>query len=500
MLAILRIAFRNMWEHRAKSLIIGSFIALGVIILLIGNSLLDSSKIGVQKAFIENFTGDVMVYGPSAQAVSVFGEGGEDQSGEIPTIPDYEKVQAHLAELTNIRAYASMSVAYGLLTLDATEEVQDVVNSEEEQNGPPITIVFGVEGDRYFSMFPSVELEEGAFIKPGEPGIMLSRGQLEKLEKRFKKALHVGDRVLVTGFGTQNFKIRELPITGIYKRSLSSSLPDFLSFTDIDSARVLGGLTLGANEAAQISEAEKSLLAIGNTDDLFSDDMIDSVQTGTVNLDAITESLSSSAERERLNQADTGAWHFILIRLDNPGLASFFIKDLNSWFQQEGIDAHATNWQGAAGTYGKFSDIVRIVFIIAILLVSVVAVIIMMNTLVISVIERTSEIGTMRALGAQRQTIRRLFLAETLSLTAVFGFIGALLSFILVTILNTLHISAGDNGLLVLLFGGEVLHLSPAPRAFISSVFLVFIVGYLAHLYPVSLALKIPPVKAIQTD
>lgn len=496
---ILRIAFRNIWEHRAKSLIIGSFIALGVIILLIGNSLLDSSKQGVQKAFIENFTGDVMIYGPSATAVSVFGEGGSE-TGEIPVIPDFDKVQAHLATLSDIKSSASMSVAYGLLTLDAAEEIQDVVNSEEEQNGPPITIVFGVDGDRYFSMFPSIELEEGSYLKPGEPGIMLTRGQIEKLEKRFKKQVQIGDKVLVTGFGTQNFKIRELPIKGIYKRRLSNSLPDFMSFADIDTARVLGGLTVGANEASQISDTEKQLLSIGNTDDLFSDDMVDSVQTSTVNLDAIAQSLSSSAERERLNQADTGAWHFILIRLNHPALAPLFIQDLNKWFAAEGIDAHATNWQGAAGTYGKFSDIVRIVFIIAILLVSVVAVIIMMNTLVISVIERTSEIGTMRALGAHRKTIKRLFLAETLSLTAVFGLIGAVLSMIIVAILNALHISAGDNGLLVMLFGGNVLHLSPAIPSFVSSVILVFIVGYLAHLYPVSLALKIQPVKAIQAD
>ncbi|MFQ3547043.1 MAG: FtsX-like permease family protein [Termitinemataceae bacterium] len=496
---ILRIAFRNIWEHRSKSIIIGSFIALGVIILLIGNSLLDSSKQGVQKAFIENFTGDIMIYGPSSTAVSVFGEGG-DQNGEIPTIPEYESVQSHLAGLQTVKSYASMAVAYGLLTLDAAEDIQDVVNSEDNPSGPPITIVFGVEGDRYFSMFPSIELEEGSFLKSGEPGIMLTRGQIEKLEKRFKKEIHVGDQVLVTGFGTQNFKIRSLPITGIYKRSLSSSLPDFMSFTDIDTARVLGGLTLGAVEAAQVSDSEKQLLAADNLDDLFSDDMVDTVQTTTVNLDAIAENLSNSTERERLNQADTGAWHFILIRLEHPTMAPFVIQDLNKWFADSGIDAHATNWQGAAGTYGKFSDIVRIVFIIAILLVSVVAVIIMMNTLVISVIERTSEIGTMRALGAQRKTIRHLFLAETLSLTVVFGMIGAAVSLLLVIILNSLHISAGDNGLLVMLFGGETLHLSPAPISVLSSVVLVFIVGYLAHLYPVSLALKIQPVKAIQVD
>ena len=38
-----------------------------------------------------------------------------------------------------------------------------------------------------------------------------------------------------------------------------------------------------------------------------------------------------------------------------------------------------------------------------------------MNTLIISIVERTGEIGTMRALGGEKSFIRGLFLAETLS-------------------------------------------------------------------------------------
>jgi putative ABC transport system permease protein len=79
------------------------------------------------------------------------------------------------------------------------------------------------------------------------------------------------------------------------------------------------------------------------------------------------------------------------------------IASLNLWFAQEGIDALAADWKAAAGPFASSIDVVRIVFNIAIIIVAVVAVIIMMNTLVISVIERTGEIGTMRALGAQKR-------------------------------------------------------------------------------------------------
>ncbi len=64
---------------------------------------------------------------------------------------------------------------------------------------------------------------------------------------------------------------------------------------------------------------------------------------------------------------------------------------------------------------------IRIVFSVAILIVAIVAIIIIMNTLVISVIERTGEIGTMRALGAQKPFVWLMFLVETLTVTIVFG-------------------------------------------------------------------------------
>ena len=96
----------------------------------------------------------------------------------------------------------------------------------------------------------------------------------------------------------------------------------------------------------------------------------------------------------------------------------------------------------------------RVVFNIAIIIVAVVAVIIMMNTLVISVIERTGEIGTMRALGAKKGFVRRMFLVETLTIAVVFGLIGTALAFGVVGIIDLAHITA-TNAFLKILFAGQ---------------------------------------------
>ena len=61
MLVQIRIAFRNLREHKAKSLIIGILLALGVIILIVGNSFMDTAAQGVKDTFIANYTGDVFV-------------------------------------------------------------------------------------------------------------------------------------------------------------------------------------------------------------------------------------------------------------------------------------------------------------------------------------------------------------------------------------------------------------------------------------------------------
>ena len=49
------------------------------------------------------------------------------------------------------------------------------------------------------------------------------------------------------------------------------------------------------------------------------------------------------------------------------------------------------------------------------------AIIIIVNTLSMAAIERTSEIGMMRAVGARKGFIRLMFLGETAALSAIFG-------------------------------------------------------------------------------
>lgn len=126
-----------------------------------------------------------------------------------------------------------------------------------------------------------------------------------------------------------------------------------------------------------------------------------------------------------------------------------------------------------------------------------IVVILTMNSLVLSVFERTAEIGTMRAIGARRGFIRGLFIIETITLTLISGIAGILLGLGAVAFLDRAAIQF-NNQILALVFGGSSLHPAVSSTNIALSGAASLILGTVAWLYPVRLALRIPPVRAIQ--
>ncbi|TDD94619.1 ABC transporter permease [Actinomadura rubrisoli] len=105
------------------------------------------------------------------------------------------------------------------------------------------------------------------------------------------------------------------------------------------------------------------------------------------------------------------------------------------------------------------------------------------NTMVISVLERRSEIGLRRSLGATRGQIRTQFLAESLLLSALGGLGGALLG-TMVTLLYALY-----QGWPIVV---------PAWAVF-GGVGATLVIGALAGLYPAIRASRLSPTEALAT-
>ncbi|MFZ1575771.1 MAG: FtsX-like permease family protein, partial [Chromatiaceae bacterium] len=89
---------------------------------------------------------------------------------------------------------------------------------------------------------------------------------------------------------------------------------------------------------------------------------------------------------------------------------------LEKKFHDAGIDVTVVPWRDLSPFYVKVEKMFRIIFLFMFLIVSIIIVMSVVNTVSMAVLERSREIGTLRAIGAQRYRVIMLF-----------GFEGALL-------------------------------------------------------------------------
>ena len=328
-------------------------------------------------------------------------------------------------------------------------------------------------------------------------GVVLSEEIATDLGESAGRAVRPGDRVLLTATTQAGIKVREVPVTGIFR--FRNALPqlDFVSLVDITTLRTLTGMTVSA-PAEQILTAEQAArLGAVDEDDLFGgaaagDSLIQDVEAGTG-----APALLDLGEREQ-TVVDSGAWHFLLLKLHRPGTAARVTEDLERVIGEADLNAQVLGWVAAAAPVSQLSDGFKIVFNVVIIVIAVVAVIIIMNTLVISVTERISEIGTMRAIGARKGFVRSMIGSETVTLAFVFGGAGVVLALVLLLILGATGIRA-TNLFLRILFGGEVLRPVISLGSVAFSLLMVAAIGVLSSLYPLAVALRISPRQAMGT-
>lgn len=130
------------------------------------------------------------------------------------------------------------------------------------------------------------------------------------------------------------------------------------------------------------------------------------------------------------------------------------------------------------------------------------------NTMIMSISERTREIGIMKALGCYVRDIRMLFLMEAGAIGLLGGIIGLIFSLLISVGINLFAMGAIGGGgitaqtILQALIGGEevsrVSAISPGLMLF-AIVFSVF-VGLVSGYYPANKAVKIPALEAIKHE
>ena len=500
---IFKMAVKNLFASKAKMIITLSLIGIGTFLVILGFGILNFSLQQTQAVCISDFSGDVLITGKPekdtvmVQLLGVFQTVSVSMdTPKMPYLVPFEKVKSKVESLPDVKGLTSSVFASGMLkALDLPDSWEA---EDKNRSFLPYAQILGIEPESYKNLFDTINIYEGEYPKTSNGKFaLIPRDLKEKFEKYYDRPLKLGDEILVTAFAGKA-RQQKVIITGFFDYAHPDTAIDGIAYFDVDTTRILADMTMGARVAAAIPDSVDLSLSEKSEDELFSDDsgadIIDTVKNSNSKIDY--ENLLGSTElRDRLNLADNEAWHHIVIKLKDSSKTQSVIKTLNDWFKEEGISARAVNWERGMAMYYSAIEGTRILFITMLAILSVVVLIVIMNTLVVAVMQRSSEIGTMRAIGAKKGFVRKIFFAESFFMSCVGVLIGLVLALIAAAVVNAFDIRVGD--ILAAMFGGKQIRVSISIGSAVWTMAAMLLAGLAANWYPVRLALKISPLEAI---
>jgi len=526
---ILTIAWRNLWRHRGQSLVVGTILFLGAALMTLGNGVISGMDRGLHKTIVQSFTGDWVLVPDAQEDDNVFLE---MMGRAIEPIQNYPDIKAFLAERPEIEKHLPMG-----------KNLAMVFN--EDGGMPTFLYVLGVDFAAYARMFPeNLTLIEGHLPPPDGPALMLPTGARKEVHQQTNiwfipeggvldtshlegeavgraGDLSVKDNMVLMGFNQDNTATDlRLPIDGIFRYRALNSLFGSFALVDIESYRqCLGYLRADETAIVSLSHADSALFAMEgeNLDDLFADPgtaagvegpALGGKPSSTATLPASRQEGMHPAHRDPRGDAPTqekgvsiesGAYNLVAVAV-KPGQASdASLAVFNADLKDAGLGVRAVTWKKALGPVGSMAVLIKGALFVFVSLLFLVAILIIINTLTMAAMERTAEIGMMRAIGARKGFIGLMFLAETAMLAFTFGGLGILFGGSLIEALAALKLTS-ENDMLQLFYGGDTFHPLIQGGDILLAVVQLALVTVVAVIYPLILARGVTPLEAVQTE
>ena len=476
--------------------------------MTVGNGMISGMEKGMSENIVNLFTGDIVVISNEQENNNVLFD---TMSGKpVKVIKNYDQIRKLLDQEEIIEKY-----------LPATAGLVFVLTSGSEMGN---IMLLGVDIEKYQEMFPeSFKVTEGKLFKSGERGLLVAEEtrklvyefmnfwilpEGEKLDKRKLPAdaleavdtLEVRDNLVFMGASTSNAAMDiRVPVTGIIEYKALNKIWGNYCIVDIESFREAHNYVTGADSKVEISREKKELLETEELDHLFSsEDIIENTAVTSESI-SLKDLKTQTHIEEREYNPDAGSYNMVFIKLKQGVSPKEALAKLNDNFKKDNLNVRAVSWKDAVGTIGSMAVMIKASLNLFIMFIFFVAIIIIMNTLSMAALERVSELGMMRAIGAKKGFLRKMFVYETGILSFFFGGLGIIVGVMLIYLLQAANITT-TNEMLQLVYGGDKLHPIYTSGDFILGIFELSIVTLLSVLYPLRVVGKIVPLDAITRD
>lgn len=448
MTLFLRIAARNLIKHRTRTLFIGGAIT-SVSTLLV---LLMALTAGIQKTILDNATS------LASGHVNIAGFYKISQSSASPIVTDYQPLlDLARRNIPEARLFYDRIKAFGKIISDSTSILVPMwgVNLENEQN------VIG-----HLPLAKKSAYIENYAPKEGEPE---TEGDLQDLKKR-------GNMVI---FATHAKKLK-VKVGDV----VTLSLPTYRSVYNTKDVRVAAIL------------ADMGMMSSFSTF-MHHEDAREIFQLAPTATGQIMVFLKDPADvpvvEERLRKLMGEKKYPLMDKESQPYWMKFDRVSGESWTGQK-IDI--TTWQDETSFVKWVLDLLQTLTVVFTAVLMIIVILGLMNTIWMAIRERTTEIGTLRAIGLQRKQVLLMFLLEALLLTTVSIVLGSVLGTGFSALLNAAQIPVTSDAFQMFLMSNKVtLFVNPGSVMF-AMVLIAFslVVG---AMFPSYRASKLKPIDAL---
>lgn len=383
---------------------------------------------------------------------------------------------------------------------EATARLQRVLGSQEQDLGKLLAAFFDTNDANFAARYDAFYAQLAPLLElyRARPGDVLTL-------TTFTRSGYVKS-VNVKMWGTFRFKgLEKSPTAGFI------NLMDLVSFRELygqptaEMKAEIAELKKAAGARAVARETAEEALFGGAEASPGAPPVVAEAAPGTVDIDGPLSRGGAAARNQAPrgtfapSELEDGLVLSAAILLKDPSRQAETLEELRADPAVKAAGLRVVSWQEASGFFGQLILAMRVVlwFVVVVLCVVVLAVI--NNAMMMATLRRTREIGTMRAIGAQRGFVLAMVLFETVVLGLVFGMAGAALGSGLVAVVDAIGIPA-FNDEMMFFFGGPRLHLFLSPGALVTAFVLVVVVSAVSTFYPALQATRVAPVTAMQTE